>query len=79
MVYRIVWGIVGFAVFCNWFSHDMSDTGTRGRRVAINFSLACFEKPGEGWRDIYLEIVFTILVRLYYHRLKPRSFDFLTV
>lgn len=79
MVYRIVWGIVGFAVFCNWFCHDMSDTGTRVRRVAKNFSLACFEKPGEDWSDIYLEIVFTILVRLYYHRLEPRSFDFLTV
>lgn len=57
----------------------MSDTGTRGRRVAINFSLACFEKPGEDWSDIYLELVFTILVRLHYHRLEPRSFDFLTV
>lgn len=75
MVYRIVWGIVGFAVFCNWFCHDMSDTGMRGKRGAINFSLACLEKPGEDWSDIYLEI----LVRLYYHRLEPGTFDFLTV
>lgn len=79
MVYGIVWGIVGFAVFCNWFRHDVSDTDTRGRRAAINFSLACFEKPGEDWSDSYSEIVFTILVRLCYHRQEPRSFDFLTV
>lgn len=38
---------MGFGVLCDGFGHDMSDSGMRGKRAAVNFGPTCFEKPGK--------------------------------
>lgn len=42
VAYRVARSIVGFWVLCDWFSHDMSHSGIRGRRAVVYFGPACF-------------------------------------
>lgn len=51
MAYREAWGIVGFGVLCDGFSHDMGDRGMRVVRAVVYFSHASFKKPGKDSHD----------------------------
>lgn len=54
VAYRVARSIVGFGVLCDGFGHDMSDRGMRGKRAAVYFGPACFEKPGKDESMIHL-------------------------